>query len=261
MRVILDSHPHICCGPESGLFLAEPIDDHRLADIAKRFDLEPESAKRLRRASRSQAEFIDAFFRHYCAEAGKRRWAEKTPRNVHVLDFVFEHFPAARFVHVIRDGRDTVCSLRTHPRHQIVDGKLVPLNTWRPIELCTRRWVRDVQAGLKYRDHPAYLEVRYEELVNSPEPTLRRVFDLLGEPWTDRTLEFSAIGGSSRDALKFPQNPEATRPIYQSAVGRWQTELSSDDAVVFKRLAGPLLVELGYAEDDAWEPDSSEAPV
>jgi hypothetical protein len=254
MRVILDSHPRICCGPESAVFLPMRIDDQRVAVLAERFDLPLGDVRHLRETAASQAGFIDSFFQRYCEMTGKSRWAEKTPRNVRVLDFVFEHFPRATFVHVIRDGRDTVCSLRTHPRHAVRDGKLVELNTWNPIDRCARRWVSDVRAGLAFRDDPRYIEIRYEDLVERTEPTLRALFERLAEPWDDGVLEFDRMQGSSRSVAKFPQNPEATQPIYRSASGRWSTDMSHDDSEVFKRIAGDLLIELGYSEDHSWHP-------
>ncbi|MCC6222817.1 MAG: sulfotransferase [Thermoleophilia bacterium] len=258
MRVILDSHPRICCGPESLLFLADPVDAGRIAVLAERFDLQPEEIRRLRLAAASQAEFVDRFFARCCDRSGKTRWAEKTPRNVHALDFVFEHFPRAVFVHMIRDGRDTACSLRTHPRHAVRDGQLVELGTWKPIEQCARRWVNDVRAGLAYRGHPGYVELRYEDLVLRPEATLRGILERLGEPWDDRVLEFDSV---SRDVSAFPQNPEATRPIYRSALGRWHHDMSVEDARSFKRVGGALLVELGYAEDTSWWPAAAAEAV
>src|SRR5688572_21024001 len=131
MRVILDTHPRICCGPESRLFQPRVPSPPKLA---RRFDLPEAAVGELFAKSGSQAELIDRFFALYSESRHKPRWAEKPPRNVLYLDYIFEHFPNARFVHMIRDGRDTICSLRTHPRHKVVDGKIVKLNTWHPIE-------------------------------------------------------------------------------------------------------------------------------
>jgi protein-tyrosine sulfotransferase len=249
MRVILDTHPNICCGPESHLFLP-----HRpnIRTAARRFGLPDADVEALFHRSRSQAAFVDEFFRAYAARQHKPRWAEKTPRNVLQLDFIFEHFPDARFIHMLRDGRDTVCSLRTHPRHRVVNGELVKLNTWHPLEQCISRWVTDVRAGLRYRQDPRYMEVRYEDLVSDPRATLERVFAFIGEPFDARVLDYHEVRGQSRDVTNFPQNPEATRAMYKGAVSRWAKDLSADDVLLFKRMAGSLLVETGYAVDDAW---------
>lgn len=249
MRVILDTHPRLCCGPESRLFLHRWPSAKRLSE---KFGLDQAEVAELLAKSTTQAEFIDRFFARYCVVRGKVRWAEKTPRNVLHLDFIFEHFPNARFIHMIRDGRDTVCSLRTHPRHKVVDGRLVELNTRHPIGPCIDRWVNDVRSGLKWRDDPRYMEIRYEALVTSPRETLVPLFDFLGEAFDERVLDYHRELGQSRDVTFFPQNPEANQAMYTRAVARWHRDLAADEIDRFKREAGPLLVELGYAVDNRW---------
>jgi hypothetical protein len=249
MRVIFDTHPRICCGPESRLFLPHWPSFKKLA---ARFGLPETTVRELLTRSGSQAEFIEQFFASYSESRQKPRWAEKTPRNVLHLGYVFEHFPNARFVHMIRDGRDTICSLRTHPRHKVVDGRLVELDTWHPIEPCLERWVTNVQAGLEFRGDPRYIEIRYEELVAKPRETLIPLFEFIDEPFDERVLEHHRERGPSRDATHFPQNPEATRAMYTKAVARWQRDLTADEIAVVKREAGPLLMKLGYVEDDRW---------
>ena len=86
----------------------------------------------------------------------------------------FPLFPAARFVHVLRDGRDVACSLRTHPRHKVVDGELVPTGIRKPIAGCARRWVRDIESSRRWWGDPRFMTVRYEDLVAEPETGARR---------------------------------------------------------------------------------------
>jgi len=248
-RVILDSHPDICCGPESKVLLDEPLDAGRLA---KRYKLESEQMVQARDDSESRGEFIDRFASMCCASSGKRRWAEKTPRNVLNLRWIFDHFPETRFVHLLRDGRDVACSLRTHPRHKVVNGKLVPLDTWRPMEECADRWRDSLVAVQPFLTDPRVHTVRYEHLVAEPEVTTRRLLEFLGEPWDPRVLAHSEAESRFRDATTFPQNPEALRPIDRSAMHRWERDMTPDDRRVFKHIAGDLLVEYGYAAGQDW---------
>jgi hypothetical protein len=62
-----------------------------------------------------------------------------------------------------------------------------------------------------------------------------------------------ADGGSSlRDVTRFAQNPEAIGAVTASSIGRWERDLDAKDRRIFKKIAGPLLIEPGYAKDDAW---------
>ncbi len=249
MRVLLDSHPNVCCGPESDLFLPRPIFAKRLAF---RFDLEELRVLEFRRGSSSRSEFIDKVFGAYCEMMNKPRWAEKSPPNVMQLDYIFKHFPKARFIHMIRDGRDVACSLRVHPRHKVVRGELVKRNTRNPMDICVREWVTNVRRGMMWRGDERYMEVRYEDLTGDTEATVRRILDFIGEPWDEGVLAFHTSESSSRDVTKFPQNPEVTGKIYQSAVAKWRKEMSAGEVELFRRLAGSLLVELGYEKDGRW---------
>jgi hypothetical protein len=248
-RVILDSHPAICCGPESKVLLDEPLDAQRLAE---RFKLDVAQVLAVRDASTSRGEFVDRFAALCCAASGKPRWAEKTPRNVLNLRWIFDRFPEARFVHLLRDGRDVACSLRTHPRHKVVDGKLVPLDTWRPMDECAGRWRDSLRAVQPFLADPRVHTVRYEDLVGDPERATRGLLEFLGEPWDPRVIAHADADSRFRDATTFPQNPEALRPIDRSAMHRWERDMSEDDRRVFKRIAGDLLVEYGYAAGLDW---------
>src|SRR5262245_26947383 len=128
-RVILDTHSQICCGPETQIFTRGtlPHKDPEFLEkkLAYRFDFSTATVQQMLATSKSHSEFVDRFFTAYCQATGKSYWAEKTPHNVFKIGYIFKHFPNARFIHVIRDGRATICSLLTHPRHKFIDGQWV----------------------------------------------------------------------------------------------------------------------------------------
>jgi protein-tyrosine sulfotransferase len=252
LRVILDTHSEICCGPESNLLCCWRPRGYVISSLARRFEMDSEEIRALFNDSRTHAEFIDHFFARVCENENAKFWSEKSPRNVHAIDYIFRHFPKARFIHMIRDGRDTVCSLRNHPRHRVVNGELIPTNIDNPISYCVNRWVTDVEAGLKYRNDPRYIEVRYEDLVLRSRESVEKLFEFLQMPMEEDVLAYHQVKSESRDVTKFPQNPEAVKPMYSSAIGRWQDSFSDADREYFKRHAGETLRQLGYAESDKW---------
>lgn len=249
-RVMLDSHANICCGPEAWLFVqGQKID---VEALAQKFDIPASSVHHMAESALSRAHFIDLFFQAYCHSAGKKRWAEKTPANLLNLDYIFQTFPHARFIHIIRDGRDVVCSLRTHPRHKVIDGELVPVKTWKPMDEVANVWASNIKTSRKYLGDPRYCEIRYESLVLDTEKTLTQMLEFVGEPWDPNMLNYHQVRTDSRDFTKFPQNPEATKPLQTAAIGRWQQDISPKDQAVFKAIAGDLLCELGYADSNDW---------
>jgi protein-tyrosine sulfotransferase len=249
LRMMLDSHRRICCGPESSLFRRRAIDTRWLAD---RFGFSHDEVRAIHDSAVSRPAFIEGFAALCMRKAGKARWAEKTPRNISRIEVIFRCFPAARFVHVLRDGRDVACSLRTHPRHKVVNGQLVPTGIRKPIAGCARRWARDLEGSRRWWGDPRFMTVRYEDLVLNARPALEGLVKFLGEDWDEGMLAHAAADSPFRDATRFAQNPEALGAVSTASLSRWQRDLDERDKRIFKRIAGPLLVELGYARDDGW---------
>lgn len=249
LRMMLDSHRQICCGPESNLFRRRALDPESLAD---RFGFPQAAVREIYDRAGSRPQFIDAFASLCMQKTGKSRWAEKTPRNIGRIGEIFRCFPEARFVHVLRDGRDVACSLRTHPRHRVKNGKLVPRDTWKRIAGCARRWRDDIEGSRPFWSDPRFHTVRYEDLVLNPRPVLEKLMAFLGEPWDEVMLEHAGAGSPFRDVTRFAQSPEALAAVSTASLGRWQRDLDARDRRIFKRIAGELLIELGYAQDPNW---------
>jgi hypothetical protein len=193
--------------------------------VAAAYGIPEADLRALLDASPSQGAFVDAFAARCRVDTGKVRWAEKTPLNVRSFGWVLERFPGSRVIHVIRDGRDVVCSMRQHPERRWVDGTWVKELRQAPLELYLRRWVRDVEDGLRSRGDPRYLEVRYEELVVDPAGVLE---------------DEAASGGASH---------HAGTGISARSVERWRNDLTADERRLAASIAGPMLERLGYPPD------------
>jgi protein-tyrosine sulfotransferase len=235
LQVLFDAHPELCCVRESSILQPGKLHTEKLA---QRFKLLPrDELLQLARSSRRHGEFVDRVFAEFCQRSDASVWAEKSPKNVRRLDAIFRHFPKARFVHVIRDGRDSVCSLRRHNRTP---------DDLRPVADCARRWTDDVTAGLAWRSHINYREVRYEDLVSDLEGTLRTLLESLGESFSSEMLEYH------RKQSAVSSDPNFKKPIFGTSVERWRRDLTAAELQEVRRLCGPLLIELGYAQDDSW---------
>jgi len=236
LRLILDAHPNISCGPETRFLedLARITGDRnwprmRLFGFPKEY-----WHKRI-------AALFDEFQGDYARARGKARWADKTPRYALCIDYLDQLFPTCQVVHVIRDGRDVVASHRDRWGWW---AAVKAVKKW-PYYLAT---ARTAGAGL-----PAgrYHEVRYERLVADPEATLRALLDFLGEPWDPAVLEhdkrphdvperYLAFASSRRVASA--ERP----PIYRSRVGSGHKELDPLLKLLVKVVAGRTLNELDY---------------
>ncbi|MEN9582305.1 MAG: hypothetical protein RL641_259 [Candidatus Parcubacteria bacterium] len=223
MRVILDSHSMLHSGPHTNLFVPIKIDPSALAFQS---GVSFEVIKRLLTLYKDRAEFISYFIDAALPLYNKKLFCDKTARNILTVDWIMKHFPNAKIIHVVRDGLDVVCSLRTHRKRKVVAGSIINTGIRMPLELCVERWVNTMESALKYRDYENYYEVKYETLVTKTEPTLIGVCTFLNITYDPRMLRYFEFQGSTRDPLKFIQNIEATFPIFTTSIGRWKKELS-----------------------------------
>ena len=92
-----------------------------------------------------------------CArDAGKDMWVEKTPLHILHIPTIAKFFPDARFVHILRDGRDVVASM--------VEATSLDPVAWGSrfsIERCVQIWNRAVKISLSYAHNPDHMLVRY----------------------------------------------------------------------------------------------------
>jgi len=236
LRFLLGGHTAAIDGPETHLFLPLPIDAPRLA---ARFQLPLVQIEAIRNRIQCRGAFIDSFHDLLLARSGARRWVEKTSRNVHAFEWIRDRFPRAILLHIIRDPRDVITSLRTHPR--FVRGRLdrVPMNWHHPWNHCIDRWRRCVQDGIKLRGYDKYLEIKYEHLVRDPEPTLRAICSRANLPFESEMLNpesrSARIGGTQRAFVI--NNLEAGEAITSKSIGRWQQELP---VAVLRRIESSL---------------------
>lgn len=123
---------------------------------------------------KAHVERFRALLDHRCLETGKHIWLEKTPDHLYYIAHIQRYFPEARFIHVLRDGEEVVASLyHAALRHE----------QWQPfldIDRCIDRWNRALAESLFWCSHPQHLLVRYEALIEKPQPTLARVLHFLG---------------------------------------------------------------------------------
>ncbi len=181
-----------------------------------------------------------------CGRArGKPLVGDKTPNYVRQIDVLHTLWPRARFVHLIRDGRDVCLSLINWKRKAARMGELFP--TWQddPVTTTALCWERDVRHGCRQGRALAselYSEVRYESLVSQPAGETARLCSFLGVPYEEDMLHFYHGHARSESGLSAK---EAWLPI-TPGLRDWKTQMPPADVERFEAIAGGLLGELGY---------------
>lgn len=240
LRRLFDRHPAIRSGAETKLFVPAAFN---LEWLSQSYAVPLPELGAMRSESGSQGAFIDAFARRVRDDAGKARWAEKTPQNIRHLDWIRERFPQAAILHIVRDGRDVVCSMRQHPDWRWVDGKWQKVLVPRALEWYAQRWLDDVATGIAWRGDPGYVELRYEDLVADPTDVLGRVCAAID---VDVDQDWIAAVAPRDDGAGRTKRPDYEGAVSDASVGRWREDLSAAEQQEVERLCGPRLRELGY---------------
>jgi hypothetical protein len=173
---------------------------------------------------------------------------EKSPWHLSDLDVIAEILPEARFVHVIRDGRDVAVSMVAARRSWSAVEQRSPSATVRE---AASRWAeamgRRETARALLGEH--LLEVRYEEMRSSPSAACRRLLAHCGMAHDDDLV------GRVVDATEFGRgdHPHGEgRPSRAGEVGQWRERFGMRDAFSFERRAGRELADTGYEPDRRW---------
>jgi hypothetical protein len=180
----------------------------------------------------------------------KERVGDKTPLHILSLHTIASAFPEARFIHIIRDGRDVALSMRKVWWVQNKDiRELAIFWTWR---------IHEARQQAQFLPH--YMEVKYEDLLQNTESILKKIAAFIGVPYnviqlnahltaanrllelTDLTHLGKKISSSTRQSV----HKMTSFPPDVSRMGGWRKELTKEEIISFERIAGDLLYDLGY---------------
>jgi hypothetical protein len=195
----------------------------------------------------SYADFVTGIFNAYGRAEGKPFVGDKTPIYGLEIELLHHLWPTAKFVHLIRDGRDVCLSVRNWKRKAGATGLEENFATWADDPVLTAavwwKWrVRLTREAGEPLGSDLYYEVRYEALVNRPADECARLCDFLGVPYEESMLRF--YEGRSRDDPGL-SSKRAWLPI-TPGLRDWRTQMTPEDTERFEAAAGNLLDELGY---------------
>jgi hypothetical protein len=187
--------------------------------------------------------------------ADARVIVEKTPVHVHAAPMINELFPEARFVEMVRDGRDVVVSTLAAARSWN-PGLLRRREREHPLETAASEWAATVSSGRRLGEAigDRWLRVRYEDLHGDFAATVSAMHRFCGLETSDELIE------RARQATDFGQYAAGEDRFRRSGrVGEWRERFSADDARRFAGAAGAALIENGYAEDASWRRELGES--
>lgn len=265
LRAMIAQHSRIAGGLETYWFdlpwgRPEPRLQRDIERLRHFFDLDEQTVERIVAQSGSAEAFLNGFMGEVAARQGKARWVEKTPGNVLHLKRIYAFWPSASVIHVIRDPRDVLASLRQARK-------------WDDIETFSNLWcrffraVRDFKASEGAEHETSFIEVRYEDLVLRPRTTMKSLLAFVGEDWEDSVSDFQGRPPEYQKVLEVTGKASTTlkrlgKPLTQSRVGIWRKILGPEDLDRLREAVDaqgllPLMEEI-MEETSSWIADDSE---
>ena len=184
---------------------------------------------------------VENLIRRYAQQAHPDKyeadvWIDHTPDNFKYQTMLKRLFPEARFIHIVRDGRAVCASIK-------------PLD-WGPNNAYTasRHWAARLQEALavELAEGDNCLRIRFEELLQQPETTLRRICRFIDLPFEP---DMPTGGGLALPDFTRGQHRLIGKPLEPARADHWRETLSKTEIRDFESypLAHTLLQRMGYA--------------
>jgi hypothetical protein len=187
-------------------------------------NLSPELPSNWRNFPRDLAYVIDAVFRSIATLQNKQRWGEKSPQNIQHIHKLAKLFQGAKFIHIIRDGRDCAASFQRR---------------WhRNPEYTIYRWKHVVKEGQSqgFTLGDRYFEFRYEDITSEPDRWLRKICNFIDLPFHKNVLFSNQPYRENWGTL------DQIKPNSE----KWKIYFGSDQIKEMEIIAGKFLFKNGY---------------
>ena len=171
----------------------------------------------------------------------KKRWVEKTPDHINQLELIRNYFPQSPIIRIMRDPRDVALSMTKVPWG--AESILHALVAWKQMDLASDPFFEG--------DHNTYT-LHFEDLLTSPQTTLHKLCEFIGEGYEENMLNTSSTGKQLNSA-NVAWKSKASQPIDPSRIGVWRVELEPPQKLWAEALIGDRLRAHGYSLDESFE--------
>lgn len=187
------------------------------------------------------------FLLHETRRAGKHSPCEQTPRYLFFLDEILSAFPEARVINMVRDPRDVLISQKNKWKRRFLGARSIPLRealrAWANYHpyLIAKLWAGCVRQASRFEHDPRVVTLRFEDLLDAPEATVRKLAEFVGVPFEADMLRVPHVGSSSG------VDKPGQLGINAARAGGWrQGGLSRHELAICEWAAGREMRDQGY---------------
>lgn len=178
---------------------------------------------------------------------GKSIPCEQTPRYLFFLDEILAAFPDARVINMVRDPRDVLISQKNKWKRRFLGAKAIPvreaIRAWANYHpyLIAKLWSSCIHQAARFHSDTRVMTLRFEDLLENPEHTVRALVDFVGVPFETEMLQVPHVGSSAG-----MDKPEQLGINPTRASGWKQGGLSRHDLAICEWVACREMLEQGY---------------
>jgi hypothetical protein len=174
---------------------------------------------------------------------------EKTPDNLYAANQLASLFPKARFIHIIRDGRDAAVSgWNMRKEMNNFRARFKAFDDY--ASFYAEKWVQGVEMGQKFGqlNPDKYIELKYEALHDSFDSEVAKLLEFLAVDKSPTAIDDCREGGLFMNKTKGRKRGEENKSSFfrKGIVGDWRNEMNDAVLKAFMNKAGSTLEDLGY---------------
>ena len=228
LQSMLNAHPDICFIPETQ-FLRKYVFTNQKWTSKDEITKLLSSDENLTRTGLNISEVIlnsDSFFRvfqnmlkTYLSTKGKKIIGDKDPRNIDFLTKIYNYYPSAKVIHLVRDPRDVVLS-----RTKAAWSQHWPF--FLHVFLYNAQILRGARLGKKLFEGN-YTELKYEELIQDAQDSLKKIMQHLELEYHEDMLSFSNSAAELVSEREMQWKKETLGPLLKNNSGKWLNKFSS----------------------------------
>ncbi|MGD0814699.1 MAG: sulfotransferase [Verrucomicrobiota bacterium] len=214
---ILASHPQILAFDEPEGFVQEVVSTLHPAPPARGLTFKSLNALTATARSRLIGRYFKSLLRDFEQGPHGRLLLDKNPSLTASLHIWLRLFPQLKVIITLRDPRDIIISC------YFQNLQLTPANVnFLSLERTARFYADCMDVWLRLRELGGFdwIETRYEDVVANLEVEGRRMTKFLGLPWHEAQANYHET--ARRNFVNAPTYNEVTKPVYNTAVGRWK---------------------------------------
>ncbi len=270
-RLMLNSHPQIIVPPECGFIqwwhaqYAGWNKNNLNTEDVSRFIHDLKHSKKIETWKLNYSLLQDNIFKHRPANYAQlcsvvyltyaqlhhkniKLWGDKNNYYIQHINEIYEIFPRAKYILIVRDGRDVACSYKnlTKIKTTSIYKPRLPVE----IKKIATEWTNNNAQILQFFENynQQFLRVRYEDIVLNPEIELKKVCAFLNISYHHDMLMYY------KNNLENEEEPQEFLAWKQKTIqkpdpgniGKYKQELTFDEIQEFENIAFPLLSKFNY---------------